>query len=191
MEIVSKGAYALKHLVYVGIKKYFTGFTDCQRAVYAVSGNSCACTSGTCAFPLLVSSQSRCALELSIVGSLKTKCSNFAQTAVFQSGVASPKWSCVWLPSGEAGYGNTSAVLCLNHAAGLLKERFPSASLCKSMLLIDFSLQPVFLLQMLEWVLMLQIQRMILEIAKSVYFFHSQIMQFSLRPTVKQTPLEK
>lgn len=91
MEIVSKGAYALKHLVYVGIKKYFTGFTDCQRAVYAVSGNSCACTSGTCAFPLLVSSQSRCALELSIVASLKTKCSNFAQTAVFQSGVASPK----------------------------------------------------------------------------------------------------
>lgn len=59
------------------------------------------------------------------------------------------------------------------------------------MLLTGFSLQPVFLLQMLEWVLMLQIQRMILEIAKSVYFFHSQIMQFSLRPTVKQTPLEK
>lgn len=193
MEIVSKGAYALKHSLYVGIKKYFSVKSSLAlqtaRGLCTLSvGNYC---SGTCAFPLLVSSQSRCALELSIVGSLKTKCSNFAQTAVFQSGVASPKWSCVWLPNGEAGYSNTSTVLWLNHAAGLLKERFPSASLCKSMLLINFSLQPVFLLQMWEWVLMLQIRRMILEIAKSDYFFRSQIMQFSFRPNVKQTPLEK
>lgn len=114
---------------------------------------------------------------------------------MFQSGVAkrlaSAKWSCVWLVSGEAGYSNTCTVLWLNPAAGLLKGRFPSTSLCKSMLLIDFSLQPTFLLQMWEWVLMLQIQQMILEMAKSVHFFHSQIMQFSLRPTIKKNPLEK
>lgn len=57
MEIVRKGAYALKHFLYIGIKKYFSvksslALQTARRLCILSVGNY----SGICAFPLLVSS---------------------------------------------------------------------------------------------------------------------------------------
>lgn len=57
MEIVRKGAYELKHFLYIGIKKYFSvksslALQTARRLCILSVGNY----SGICAFPLLVSS---------------------------------------------------------------------------------------------------------------------------------------
>lgn len=128
---------------------------------------------------------------------------NFAQTAVVQDGIANkliyPEWSGVWL-SGKAGYSHLFTMLWLTVllvSSLLLKRGFPLTCLSsqaharvveKCGISTVFSPQPDWLLQMQEWVLICICSSEWL--CKLIWFFQSQIIQSSLRSTVRQTSFE-